>query len=56
MPPRDAGAMADKLVLLLKDEGLRARMGRAALARALDAFTVERMVARHATLYRELLD
>jgi glycosyltransferase involved in cell wall biosynthesis len=54
VPPRDDGAMAAKLATLLKDEALRARMGDAALRRARDCFTVERMVERVAAVYEEL--
>jgi glycosyltransferase involved in cell wall biosynthesis len=54
VPVRDHQAMADKLVVLLKDEALRARMGRAALQRARDRFTVERMVEGTAEVYRRL--
>src|SRR6185503_18460582 len=42
--PRDHVTMAEKLVVLPKDPALRARMGEAALARALERFTVEKMV------------
>jgi glycosyltransferase involved in cell wall biosynthesis len=52
--PRDHHAMADRLVGLLRDDALRARMGRAALARARERFTVERMVEGTSELY-ELL-
>ena len=51
VPPRDHHAMAEKLVLLLKDATLRARMGDAALKRARDHFTVERMVEGTAAVY-----
>jgi glycosyltransferase involved in cell wall biosynthesis len=54
VPPRDPAAMAEKLVVLLKDEGLRRRMGEAALRRAREAFTVERMVAGTAAVYGRL--
>ena len=51
VPPRDHRAMADRLVMLLKNEALRARMGAAALARARERFTVERMVDGTARVY-----
>jgi glycosyltransferase involved in cell wall biosynthesis len=54
VPPRDPSAMAEKLVLLLKDDGLRQRMGDAALRRAREGFTVERMVAGTAAVYERL--
>ena len=54
VPPRDHAAMAEKLVLLLKDPILRARMGDAALKRARERFTVERMVEETAAVYQRL--
>jgi glycosyltransferase involved in cell wall biosynthesis len=53
--PRDHQAMAGKLIVLLTDEGLRRRMGEAALARARERFTVERMVEGTAAVYGRLL-
>lgn len=47
--------MAKKLVLLLNDDALRARMGEAALARARDHFTVERMVQGTSAVYERLV-
>jgi glycosyltransferase involved in cell wall biosynthesis len=46
--------MAERLVLLLKDPQLRSRMGEAALARARERFTVERMVEGTAAVYETL--
>lgn len=54
VPPRDHRAMADKLIVLLKDADLRARMGRAALQRARAQFTVERMLEGTTSVYEEL--
>jgi glycosyltransferase involved in cell wall biosynthesis len=54
VPPRDQHAMADKLVVLLKDQALRTRLGDAALQRARDTFTVERMVEGTAAVYERL--
>jgi glycosyltransferase involved in cell wall biosynthesis len=55
VPPRDPLRMAEKIVLLLKDEERRSRMGAAALARARERFTAERMVEQTITIYEELL-
>jgi glycosyltransferase involved in cell wall biosynthesis len=52
---RDHEAMAAKLVILLKDPALRARMGEAALARARERFTVERMVEGTSAVYERLV-
>ena len=52
VPPRDVEALATRIVQLLKDQDLRARMGRAGLARARSLFTVERMVEETATAYK----
>jgi glycosyltransferase involved in cell wall biosynthesis len=54
VPPRDPQAMAERIVELLRDDPLRARMGAAALARARDRFTVERMVEGTAAVYARL--
>jgi glycosyltransferase involved in cell wall biosynthesis len=53
--PRDHVTMAEKLVVLLKDPALRARMGDAALARARARFTVEKMVAGTTAVYERLV-
>ncbi len=55
VPPRDPRAMAQKVVLLLRNEQLRARMGAAALARARERFTAERMVEQTIAIYAELI-
>src|SRR5687767_3420347 len=52
--PRDHHAMAEKLVALLKNEPLRTRMGKAALMRARERFTVDRMVEGTSDLYERL--
>jgi glycosyltransferase involved in cell wall biosynthesis len=44
VPPRDHGAMATAIVKLLKDDGLRRRMGEAGRTRACTMFSAERMV------------
>jgi glycosyltransferase involved in cell wall biosynthesis len=51
VPARDPGAMAQKLVLLLKDQALRDQFGQAGLARAREHFTVERMVEETLAVY-----
>jgi glycosyltransferase involved in cell wall biosynthesis len=53
VPPHDPQAMAGRLVALLKDPALRTRMGEAALARAREHFTVEKMVAGTARVYEQ---
>ena len=55
VPSRDHHALAEKIVRLLKDDGLRRRMGEAGLARARRLFTVERMVEETAAIYRDLV-
>ena len=51
VPAHHEAAVAEKLAALLKDGNLRRRMGDAALARARELFTVERMVAETAAVY-----
>jgi glycosyltransferase involved in cell wall biosynthesis len=50
--PRDHQAMATAIVRLLKDAGLRQRIGNAGAARARDKFSAERMVEQTLDVYR----
>jgi L-malate glycosyltransferase len=54
VPPRHAQAFASRVIQLLKDDGLRTKMGDAAARRARDRFTVERMVDETAAVYKSL--
>jgi glycosyltransferase involved in cell wall biosynthesis len=54
VPVRDHEAMAGRIVQLLKNPKLRARMGEAALQRARDRFTVDRMVEGTLAAYESL--
>jgi glycosyltransferase involved in cell wall biosynthesis len=54
VPPRDHHAMAQAIEHLLRDDGLRRRIGTAGLARLRERFTVERMVAETAAVYARL--
>lgn len=54
VPARDHDAMADRIIQLLKDRPLRDRMGAAALRRARELFTVERMVQGTVAAYEKL--
>src|SRR4029078_4551379 len=56
VPPRDHAAMAKAIVQLLKDNGLRERMGEAGLARVTERFTVDRMVVETAAAYARVAD
>lgn len=55
VPPRDPVALAEALARLLDDPPLRARMGAAARARVLAAFTEDVVIRQFLDLYRELL-
>lgn len=55
VPPRDAAALASAVAGLLADPGLRARLGRAARARALERFDERRVVERVLRCYRKVL-
>jgi glycosyltransferase involved in cell wall biosynthesis len=46
--------MAEAIVRLLKDEGLRRRMGDAGRARAESLFSAERMVQKTLTVYQRV--
>jgi glycosyltransferase involved in cell wall biosynthesis len=52
--PRDHDAMASAIVRLLKDEGLRKRMGKAGRARARTLFSAERMVQETLRVYQRV--
>lgn len=54
VPPHDEAAMADRIVELLSDADLRRKMGEAALERARQLFTVERMVEGTLAVYERL--
>jgi L-malate glycosyltransferase len=54
--PGASAALAQALRRLCQDPALRAAMGRAARARVEARFSLEQMCARHAQLYRLLLD
>lgn len=52
VPPGDVGALAEALGALLQDPELRARLGAAARARALRAFSIAAMTDAYLQLYR----
>ena len=54
VPPRDHEAMAQAIVTLLKDDGVRHRMGEAGLARARAHFSAERMVQETLRVYERI--
>jgi L-malate glycosyltransferase len=54
VPPRDHNAMAGAIVRMLKDAGLRRRMGDAGLGRVTARFTVDRMVEQTAATYERI--
>jgi glycosyltransferase involved in cell wall biosynthesis len=54
VPPRDDRALADAIVTMLSNEGMRRQMGGAGLARVKARFTSERMVAETAAVYARL--
>jgi glycosyltransferase involved in cell wall biosynthesis len=55
VPVGNAGEFARKTHRLLDDRELAGRLGAAGRKRMLDEFSVEKMVTRHAELYRELM-
>jgi glycosyltransferase involved in cell wall biosynthesis len=54
VPARDHEALAERIIELLSNEALRQRMGVAALRRARERFTVERMVSGTLGVYETL--
>jgi glycosyltransferase involved in cell wall biosynthesis len=55
IPPGDAGALADKLELLLRDAGLRKRLGEAGRRRVTERFTLDGMVEKVTRVYDDCL-
>lgn len=56
VPPRDPKALAAAILRLLKDPGLRQRMGRAARKRVLKEFTWENAARQMVRVYQEVID
>lgn len=54
VPPRNPEALAKRMIELCENPELRARMGEAGRARALEHFDVERQSASYQALYRQL--
>ncbi len=55
VPPRNAGALADAINMLLRNPMLRERMGRAAAARVRALFSAETMVRQTVATYSDVL-
>jgi len=55
-PASDAEALADIVIGLLEDRTRRLEVGARNRARALELFSVERMIERYATVYDEVLE
>jgi glycosyltransferase involved in cell wall biosynthesis len=55
VPPRDPAALASRIVMLLRDDARRKRMGAAGSARTRARFTLERMVSETAEAYARAL-
>ena len=55
VPPGDSRALADRMLALIHDPGMRRRMGDAGRARASAHFSSEQMATRTAAVYREVL-
>jgi N-acetyl-alpha-D-glucosaminyl L-malate synthase BshA len=55
-PVGDTPGMAEDIARLLRDPGLRTRMGEAAVERTSRLFSLEQAVARHESLYASLVD
>lgn len=55
IPGNDPQALADKLRILIEDKALRQQMGKAARKYAEKHFSIDRVVAKHMSIYHELL-
>jgi len=53
VPPRDVQALAEAIVALSRDPGLRQRLGRAAARRARSEFSWVKIARKAASLYRQ---
>lgn len=53
--PRDSESLAERILILLKDDNLRKQMGGAGRRRIEEKFTIERVVSETGRLYEELL-
>jgi glycosyltransferase involved in cell wall biosynthesis len=56
VPVRDTVALADAIQKLVGNADMRLHMGRSSRRLAEEAFTIERIVEQHMTIYKELLD
>lgn len=56
VPPDDAGPLAEALARLLRDEGLRRRLGSSGPERIGEGFLAEQMVSSYVELYAEVLE
>lgn len=56
VPPRDATALAEAVLSLLRDPGQAAQMGRNGRQRVIDQFSLDKMVAQTEALYETLLE
>ena len=56
VPPQDEAALADGIVRVLSDDARRDEFGRAGRQRVIDAFSVDRLVARTSEVYRRWLE
>jgi glycosyltransferase involved in cell wall biosynthesis len=54
--PGDSGAIADALMLLMRNEGLRSAMGRAARKKAEELFSFSSCVANMTNCYASLIE
>lgn len=55
IPPRDAGAIAQRVCALLQDAELRKRLSANARRRVLENYTIDEYTAGHEQLYRQVL-
>ena len=55
VPPRDAHALADRVLSLLDDAGLRARMGANGRALVERSYSIDKMLDRMEAVYQNLV-
>jgi glycosyltransferase involved in cell wall biosynthesis len=55
VPPKDPQAMAEKILVLLRDPALAQKMGQAGRRRVEEHFSLERMVEEYEKVYGEVM-
>ena len=55
IPTKDVDALVEKLRLLIEDKALRQQMGKASREKAEREFSIDVVIERHLSIYKELI-